>query len=33
MGVNRLELFVVLDKIVFTMGELRGNIWMAEFRE
>jgi len=32
-GVNRLDLFVVQDKIVFTMGEMRGNIWMAEFRE
>jgi Tol biopolymer transport system component len=29
----RLDLFVVRDKIVFTMGEMRGNIWMAEFRE
>jgi Tol biopolymer transport system component len=28
-----LDLAVVPNKIVFTMGELRGNIWMAEFRE
>lgn len=32
-SLNRLDLFVVHDKIVFTMGELRGNIWMAELRE
>jgi serine/threonine protein kinase len=32
-SVNGLDLFVVADRIVFTMGELRGNLWMAEFRE
>jgi eukaryotic-like serine/threonine-protein kinase len=32
-SVNSLDLFVVRDRIVFTMGELRGNIWMTEFRE
>jgi hypothetical protein len=32
-SVGRLDLFVVQDKIVFTMGELTGNIWMADFRE
>ena len=29
--VNALDLFVVRDKVVFTMGEVRGNIWMAEY--
>ena len=31
-SVNVLDLSVVRDKIVFTLGELRGNVWMMESR-
>lgn len=32
-GLDHLKISVARDKLVFNMGELRGNLWMATFRD